>query len=137
MSAEKIEKKEAKKLAVIRIRGLNRLKVKVDDTMKMLHLFKKNYCTIVPATDSIVGMIKKSKDYVTWGEIDAETEKELKEKKQETTKDKEGNDIPKKFFRLNPPIGGFERKGTKIPFSKGGALGYRADKINKLIKKMI
>ena len=43
----------------------------------------------------------------------------------------------KPFFRLKPPEGGFERKGIKNPFSIGGALGYRKEKINQLIKKMI
>ena len=43
----------------------------------------------------------------------------------------------KQFFRLHPPIGGFERKGIKKPYSIGGALGYRKEKINNLIKKML
>jgi large subunit ribosomal protein L30 len=42
-----------------------------------------------------------------------------------------------KYYALNPPKGGFERKGTKIPFKLGGAYGYRADKINDLIKRML
>ena len=43
----------------------------------------------------------------------------------------------KPFFRLHPPVGGFERKGIKVPFAQGGVLGYRKGKINDLIKKMI
>jgi large subunit ribosomal protein L30 len=39
--------------------------------------------------------------------------------------------------RLHPPRGGYERKGIKISFNLGGALGYRGDKINKLISKML
>lgn len=52
---------------------------------------------------------------------------------------KELKDLPglKLFFKLTPPKGGFERKGTKRPFSLGGALGYRKEKINDLIKKML
>ena len=48
-------------------------------------------------------------------------------------------DIPglKRFFRLTPPLKGFERGGIKKPFSLGGALGYRKDNINDLIKRMI
>ena len=48
-------------------------------------------------------------------------------------------DIPglKRFFRLKPPLHGFERGGIKKPFSLGGVLGYRKDKINDLIKRMI
>ena len=40
-------------------------------------------------------------------------------------------------FALSPPRGGFERKGIKASFSDKGALGYRADKINDLLKKMM
>ena len=43
----------------------------------------------------------------------------------------------KPFFRLNPPVKGFDRKGIKVPFSLGGALGYRKEKINDLIKRMV
>jgi len=48
-------------------------------------------------------------------------------------------DVPglKNFFRLNPPKGGFERKGIKIQYSLGGALGYRKEKINDLVVKML
>ena len=49
-------------------------------------------------------------------------------------KDKKGRIKP---FRLNPPRGGFERKGIKVSFNSGGALGYRGEKINSLIKKML
>ena len=48
-------------------------------------------------------------------------------------------DVPglKPFFRLKPPIKGFERKGIKTPFSMGGVLGYRKEKINNLIIRML
>ena len=32
---------------------------------------------------------------------------------------------------------GYGRKGIKTPFSKGGALGYRGDKINDMIQRMM
>ena len=52
---------------------------------------------------------------------------------------KELKDIPgvKLFFRLKPPRRGFERGGIKKPFVLGGALGYRKNMINDLIKRMI
>ncbi|MCH8329067.1 MAG: 50S ribosomal protein L30, partial [Nanoarchaeota archaeon] len=43
----------------------------------------------------------------------------------------------KKIFRLNSPKKGYGRKGVKISFTKGGALGYRGDKIKDLILRMI
>ena len=45
------------------------------------------------------GMIKKVKDYCTYGEIDSETEKLLVDKRGQYTVDKEGKKVMKKFFR--------------------------------------
>ncbi len=123
------------KLAVILVRGTHDMKKEVLDTLKLLNLFRKNTCSVVEATPSNKGMIYKVKDYVTYGEIDDETLKLLIEKRA-----KKDPDDPKKlklFFRLNSPRKGFERKGIKKPFSKGGALGYRGSAINDLIKRMI
>ena len=52
-------------------------------------------------------MIKKTKDYVTYGEIDKETEALLIKEKQEKGMDKEGKEVIKPFFRLCPPRKGF------------------------------
>ena len=43
----------------------------------------------------------------------------------------------KPYFRLKPPKKGFERYGIKMPYSMGGALGYRKENINDLVKRMI
>ena len=43
----------------------------------------------------------------------------------------------KPVFRLKPPKKGYERAGIKKAYSIGGALGYRATEINKLINKMV
>ena len=140
---KKVEKREkkvsekAKQIAVIRIRGSIRVNKEIKDTLNMLRLYKRNYCVIISSTPSILGMLQKVKDYTTWGEINDETLKLLKDKRLEKTKDKKGKDVEKKFFRLSPPRGGFERKGTKAAFKVGGALGYRGDKINDLVKRMI
>ena len=153
-------------IAVIRIRGSANLKQELIDTFRMLCLYKKNTCAVVQNTDSYVGMLKKIKDYATWGEIDEETFKSLLQKrgklpgskpltseylKQKLNTDfdnfakdffnfkKNLRDIPglKLFFRLTPPKKGFERQGVKTPFSMGGALGYRKEKINDLIQRMV
>lgn len=155
-----------KQIAVIMVRGNLGLRKEIKDTLKMIRLYNKNFCVILKGTPQNVGMIKKVKDYITWGEIDEITLKKLlKErgklpgKKHLTEKyieekiklnldsftkeiikgEKSLKDLPglKPFFRLKPPIGGFERKGIKVPFSLGGVLGYRKEKINDLIKKMI
>jgi len=130
------EKKAKEKLAVIRIRGTVGVRKDIKDTLKMLNLHKKNYCVVVEKTPTYEGMIKKVNNYVTWGEIDDETLK-LLEKRREKTKNKEGKEVYKKFIRLNSPKKGYGRKGIKVPFNKGGALGYRGKAINDLIRRML
>ena len=101
-SREKSIKEKAKeKIAVIRIRGNVNVRGVIKDTLDMLKLMKKNYCVVYDKTSSIVGMLKKVKDYVTWGEIKEQTLKLLVDKRGK--KDKKG-------FALQPPRGGFERK---------------------------
>src|SRR3989344_7187492 len=120
------------RLIIIRIRGIIGVKKTIEDTMRMLRLYKKNSCVVVNNGHSTVGMIKKIKDFVTWGELDKETFKLLISKrgklpgnkpltenylKEKTKLDfeqfsnefmeskKELRDVPglKQFFRLKPP----------------------------------
>nr|MBA4404927.1 50S ribosomal protein L30 [Nanoarchaeum sp.] len=153
-------------IAIIRIAGQQGLNHKLITTFKLLNLYKKNSCVVVPNTEVFIGMINTIKDKATWGEIDEKTLALLIQKRgriagnkpltneyiKEKTKldfDKFVNeiynnklkikDVPgmKPFFRLLPPVKGFERKGTKKPFSLGGALGYRKEKINALVQRML
>ena len=133
----KITEKTDEKIAVIRIRGDVRVNRDVKDTLRMLRLYRKNYCVVIENSPSITGMVKKAKDYVTWGEIDDKTLSLLREKRGEEIIGKDGKKELKDFFRLNSPKGGFERKGIKVTFHDGGVLGYRSSKINILIAKMI
>jgi large subunit ribosomal protein L30 len=119
-------------IAIIRLRGTNDVKKEIENTMVMLHLQKKHVCSVYPKTDALMGMLDKCKDYITYGELDEETQKLLIEKR---GKKKDGKLL--NYYHLQPPRGGFERGGIKTPFSMKGALGYRKDKINLLIKKMI
>ena len=125
------KEKTNEKLAIIRIRGIVGINKKIKDTLGMLRLYRKNRCVVVDKTPTYVGMVKIVKDYVTYGEIDKETLEKLMKKEK---KDKKGKT---KAFALNPPKGGFERKGIKVSYRAGGVLGYRAEKINDLIKKML
>lgn len=140
------------KIAVVRVRGQVNLRRDVKETLDMLRLYRKNFCIVVENSPSFMGMVNKVKDHVTYGEIDESTYKELIEKRSEEyksrEKDKKGkieynkfilvdNKKIKPFFRLNPPRKGFGRKGIKISFKAKGALGYRGDKINDLLKRMI
>lgn len=128
-----VAKKE--KIAVVLIRGLIGITKQVKDTLFMLRLRKKHVCVILENNASNQGMIKKVKDYVTYGEVDDATLKELISKRGKKNPEKEGRTKP--FFELHPPRGGFERKGIKKSFNQGGALGYRGNKMNDLIKKML
>jgi len=154
------------RIAVVRIRGSIGVRKEIKDTLKMLRLNNKNSCVVIKNSQPNVGMIKKIKDFVTWGEINEKTFSELLKKRgkivgkkilteeylkgklkiniDEFSKEffnskKELKNVPglKLYFRLKPPVGGFERKGVKVPYSLGGVLGYRKDKINDLIIKML
>lgn len=146
------ENKTMNQLAAIRVRGLRHVKTKIEDDMKMLRLFKNNYCVILPNNSLYSGMLRKAKDYITWGEIDEETLRLLVDKRGDLFIGREidsnnkikyndfilvNNKKIKRFFRLNPPKKGFGRKGIKTPYQNGGALGYRGNTINNLIKRMI
>ena len=154
------------KIAVIQVRGVVRTSQKVKDTLRMLKLAKKNSCVVLDVTPSFNGMIDFAKDFITWGEVTEGTVLELlkargrivgnKPLTAEYLKEKAGldlqsfvkefyagkkklKDVPglKVYFRLKPPTKGYERGGVKVPFSMGGALGYRKDHMNDLIKRML
>ena len=149
--------------AVVRVRGSVNVNPKIKETMKLMKLNRVNHCVIIPENDTYTGMLNIIKDYVTWGEIDLETtelllqssgkssgntefaKEHLKETSFKTMKAlakglTEGKtvmrDVPglKPLFRLHPPRKGYE--GIKRSFKEGGALGYRAEKINALLRRM-
>ena len=149
--------------AVVRVRGQINVKPKIKETMRLMRLNRVNHCVIIPENDTYQGMLNIIKDYVTWGEVDPETTQivlessgkksgrvnftkaDLKDSPFKTIKAlskglSEGkatvNDVPylKPVFRLHPPRKGYE--GIKRSFKEGGALGYRGDKINQLIRRM-
>ena len=113
------------KIAIIRIRGLVNVDEQKKRTLDLLSLYRKNYCVVKENKPELGKMIEKIKDLVTWGEIDEATHKDLQDKRGEKTP--EGKLKP--FFRLHPPIGGFERGGIKKQYNQGGVLGNRKEKI--------
>ncbi|MBW3019214.1 uL30 family ribosomal protein [Candidatus Woesearchaeota archaeon] len=112
------------KLAVIRVRGPIRIRHDFVKAMELLGLINSNNCVIVEDSPDMRKKLLKIKDYCTWGVLDEKTLAEL---------NKKGS----KIIRLNPPKKGFGRKGVKIPFKLGGALGDRGEKINDLIMRML
>jgi large subunit ribosomal protein L30 len=152
-------------LAVIRVRGYVNLDVKIREAFKHLSLDRVNYMVLIPEEATRLGQVKKTRDYITFGQIDEATLALVLEKKARLSGDKrldeaflktnkfdsfqamakalmEGKtklvDLKvKKVFRLKPPRKGFGRKGIKKTFVQGGALGDRKEKINDLIKRMV
>ncbi len=133
--------------AVVRVRGSAKVPGEVEDTMNMLNLTRVNHCVVVPANPSYEGMLRKAKDYVTWGEVEKDVlemlvakrgkikeEKDLKPVVDAMVNGKTRESGAKKVFRLSPPSGGY--KSVKSPFPKGD-LGYRGEKINSLLRRMI
>jgi len=161
------KKEDKKMLALVRLRGSVHLRSTLGDTLKLLNLARINHCIISQDTPNVRGMVNKVNDYITWGEIEETTLTKLLEKRgrvagnrpvdeeyiKKNSKQKdiksfaktliEGNaklkDVAglKPVFRLNPPKGGHKRGGIKKPYTRGGALGYRGEKINELINSMI
>jgi len=149
------------KIAVILIRGTVNLDYDRKRTLELLRLKRKFSCSVVDDTPVYRGMLEKVKDYVTYGEIEKEDFVKLLEKRGRTIGNKPVDkkvidELTKKyfeeskiklrdfqdynvkpFFRLHPPIKGFERGGIKKSFNNGGALGYRGSKIKDLLNRML
>lgn len=154
------------KVVVIRVRGRAGVNRRIEDTMRLLKIYNKYHCVIIDYNKTSFGMLKKIKDYVTWGEIDKGTLTRLLNERGRLPGNKKLNDayvkekiktdiqnfadqlfegkkkigdVPglKPFFKLKPPLKGFERGGIKKPFSMGGVLGYRKDRVNDLLQRMI
>ncbi|RLG42937.1 MAG: 50S ribosomal protein L30 [Thermoproteota archaeon] len=153
-------------IAVIRIRGRVDIRPEIRRTMEMLHVKRKFWATVVPATKSYLGMLRVVKDYTTYGEIDEDTLAELLRRRGELrnggrvtdewlrentefdgVKDLAASLISgkvrlhklgwlKPYFRLHPPSGGFKRT-TKRGYRDGGELGYRSRDINQLLRRMM
>ena len=55
--------------AVVQVRGVVKTRRDIKDTLKMLRLHHINHCVLVPDTPENLGMIRKVKDYVAYGEV--------------------------------------------------------------------
>jgi large subunit ribosomal protein L30 len=139
--------------AVIRIKGSVKLRKEIKDSLAMLRVHRKMHCVLIKETDSIKGMLNKVRNWVTWGEIDDKilelmikkrgrkqgnkrlTEKEVKDVFEFIKNNERIPDIIKPVFRLTPPSKGF-KKSIKQHYPNG-ELGYRGEKINELLKRMI
>jgi large subunit ribosomal protein L30 len=118
--------------AVVRVRGTETLTPAKEKTLESLSLTKPNHCVLIEANETTKGMLQAVKDYITWGEVSSDVAQKLSKV---SSAKKIG--AHKTLIRLNPPAKGFARKGIKLGFKQGGALGYRGDKINVLLERML
>lgn len=152
-------------MAVVRVRGTSNIRGDVKDTLRMLRLHRPNHCVIIPPKDTFMGMLQKTKDYITWGEVKPEvlarmlasrarlggnkpltkeyvrdvlgfaSFEKLAEGIIDGKVDHEGLKDVKPVFRLSSPRMGYE--GIKRAYADGGALGYRGEAINDLLVRML
>jgi large subunit ribosomal protein L30 len=151
--------------AVVRVRGTVNIKPNIKKTLQLMNLTRVNHCTLINENKVYKGMLQVVKDYTTWGEINTDTLTKMIKSRGMLVGDKEITDeyikeatpyksidkfadaiqnqkitykeLPdvKPIFRLHPPKKGFE--GIKRSFVNGGALGYRGEKINDLLTRML
>jgi len=157
-AATKVAVPETKLLAVIRVKGGFKMRKGFKDTFTMMRLNQKHHCVLMHDLPVNKGMILKLQDYITWGEIDANTLKMLIAKrgrldgnKRVVLKDKELDSLVsdlmsgkkklidagiKPVLRLSPPSKGWERGTIKLRYPRG-ALGPRGSEVNELLRRMI
>ena len=152
-------------MVAVRIRGMSDISTEIKDTMSMLRLTRNCHATLLDDRPAYNGMLRKSKDYVTWGEVSQENIALLLKKRGKLVGDKKLTDdyakeldyssldalaeaifkvevefssLPeiKPVFRLRPPTKGYKGK-VKRSFAAGGEAGYRGDEINALVKRMV
>jgi len=150
--------------AIVQVRGVVNTRRDIKDTLRMLRLHHINHCVLVPDTPEYLGMIRKVKDFVAYGEVDASTIETILRTRGRVVGDHpltdeyvKANsiyggieefsqalaagevrlaDMPglKPVLRMHPPRKGY--KTIKRTYPQGGALGYYGKEINALLYKM-
>ncbi|MDT7875681.1 MAG: 50S ribosomal protein L30 [Sulfolobaceae archaeon] len=152
-------------LGIIRIRGYAASPWYIQDTLEMLRLGKRFNAMIYLKTPSLEGMLRLASPYITWGELNEEGLKLLLTRLRTINNERITDEYLKKtlnvdidgfvkklesgeiklnkldnYFKLpiklHPPKGGFKGKINR-PYNAKGEFGYRGDKINELIKRMV
>lgn len=157
---------EEKVILAIRDRGRARVRPQIEMALDKLSLVKLHHAKVYKTTSSVQGMINKSKDYITWGEVDLDTLTKLLVKRGRVPGGKKLTDAYvkknstfasikalakakvageasykdveglKPIFRLTPPTKGYKGK-TYWSVGMGGVTGYRGEGINELAQKML
>lgn len=154
--------------AVLRVRGTVGTPPDVEYTLRLMRLHKPHHMTIyLIETPGLAGMLRKVKDWATWGELDLNTLRVLIERRGEAPG---GRRITDEYVRERLGLSGLEELCQKVcsgeirlnelkgfvepvfrlrpprggyggsvkrPYKEDGALGYRGPAINELIKRML
>lgn len=148
----------------VRVRGTAMVRHDIRLTLEQLRLHRPNHAAVLPKTTTSSGMLRKARDYVAYGELDASTLEAVLTARGRLPGNKpltdayvqaktkysgiqgfaravvEGNakltDLPdaKPVIRLNPPRGGYGGNKRHYP---DGALGYWGSEINLLVRRMV
>ncbi|SRR3989344_3003 len=139
-------------ICIIRIKGEVGLRREIIENLNRVRLKRKYACVVLRPSQDKMGIVKKIKNFVAYGEIDEKTFEKLIEKRGKAIDKKKKIDAKKivsgfkegksfeelglkPFFRLHPPRGGID---SKIHFGKKkGVLGNNKEGINKLIERML
>jgi large subunit ribosomal protein L30 len=157
---------DGKVILAIRVRGQVRVRPQIEDTLDKLLLGRLHQARLLPATQSLEGMIAKVKDYITWGVPSEEVIEKLLTKRGRTTGNARLTDAYvkknsshssmkalakaiasgkgsvsdveglKPVFRLTPPTKGYKGK-KNLPIGMGGITGNRGEGISELAQRMI
>jgi large subunit ribosomal protein L30 len=135
------------------------------ETLQMLHLTRNNFAVLIDNRSSFLGMIKRVRDYITYGEPSKETvtmlikergrlagNKRLTEEYAQKVGYKSLEELAEAIhgcrveywklpniqpiFRLHPPSKGFKGK-IKRHYGAGGELGHRGEEINEILVRML
>jgi large subunit ribosomal protein L30 len=160
-----MNEEQRKCVAVVRVRGIISAPRHVRETLQMLHLTRNNYAILIDNRPSFLGMMNTAQSFITWGEASKETVNVLIKERGRLAGNKKLTDeyaqkigyksldelaeavfncqveywnLPgvQAVFKLHPPTKGFKGK-IKKGYQNRGELGYRGEKINELIKRMI
>lgn len=150
-------------LLVVRLRGTVNVPHWAKMTLRLLNLDRRFRATLVTDSPSVMGMLKKVKDYVAWSAADVELIKSLLEKRGRISRNKQltvdvvkelgFDDISslaaslaegkvslnrlkpiKPFFALHPPRGGFPSSSRRL--YKEGILGENPE-LPKIVSAML
>ena len=152
-------------LVVVKVRGTISAQRETRETLDFLHLLHTNHAVLIDSRPSYKGMLQRVNSYVTYGEPSKETVVMMLQKRARLAGDKKLTDeyikkagynsidnlaeaivnckvqfqkLPdvQPLFKLHPPSKGYKGK-TKRGFNTGGEAGYRGEKINELVKRMV